>query len=91
MISAQLRELEARRLQLVALGAQHRAALARAFDAWAEPIALIDRGIAVWNYVRARPLLLAAGMALVVLLKRRHAIAWMPGAIAAWRLYRRAR
>lgn len=91
MMSGQLRELQARRAQLVALGMRQRAEVARAFDAWAEPIALIDRGIALWNYLRARPLLIAAGMAFLVVLKRRRAIAWMPGVVAAWRLYRSTR
>jgi len=91
MISAQLRELHARRAYLVALGARQRAEVTRAFEAWAEPIALIDRGIALWNYLRARPLLIAAGTALLVVLKRRRAIKWMPGVIAVWKLYRSAR
>jgi hypothetical protein len=91
MSSGRLVKLQARRAHLVALAARQRADIARAFEAWKGPAALIDRGVAVWNFLKARPLLLAAGAALVVVLRRRHAMTWLSGAVALWRLYRTAR
>ncbi|HWQ37199.1 MAG TPA: YqjK family protein [Burkholderiales bacterium] len=91
MISARLRHLQARRAQLVALAARQRDDLAAGLRALSGPVRLVDRGIAAWHYLKARPLWLAAGVALIVALQRRRAVAWMSGALALWRLYRTVR
>lgn len=91
MSAGRLLELQARRAHLIALAARQRTDIAHAFQAWEGPAALIDRGVAAWNYLRARPLLLAAAAALVVILRRRHAARWLSGAVAIWRLYRTAK
>lgn len=91
MISTRLRQLQARRAHLVALAARQRDELAEGLQALSGPVRLVDRGIAAWNYLKVRPLWTAAGVALIVALKRRRALTWMSGALALWRLYRTVR
>jgi hypothetical protein len=91
MSSERLRELQVRRAHLLALAARQRLEIARSLEAWEGPMVLINRGIIVWKFLRSRPLLLAAGAALLVMLKRRRAMTWLSSAVALWRLYRVAR
>jgi hypothetical protein len=88
MSAARLAQLQSRRAYLVALAAQQRADMARSFEAWKGPAALVDRGVAAWRFLKARPLLLAAGATLVVIVRRRRAMTWLSGLAALWRLYR---
>ena len=52
------------------------------------PIKIADRGIAVARYVRDRPLVLGAVVAVMGVIKRRGLWKWAKRGFVAWRTYR---
>jgi hypothetical protein len=52
------------------------------------PIKVADRGIAAVRYLRVRPLLLGAVVALIAVIQRRGLWKWAKCGLVAWRAYR---
>jgi hypothetical protein len=87
---SRLDALHRRRAQLVLRTAAQRDAVTRDFVVLEGPFALADRGVAAVRYLRAHPLFVLAGVALVVALRPRRALVWAGRGLAAWRTYRLA-
>ncbi len=81
-------ELARHKERLIARAGQQRAEIIDAFRRWEKPAAAIDRGIAVARFLRAHPLLLAAGLALAAALGPRNLIRWLGRGLVAWRTWR---
>lgn len=71
-----LARIEAQRGQVAELGSR-----------WQTPLALADQGIAVARYLRANPVLVA-GVAAVVVLRRRGVLGLLRGGLRVWQGYR---
>jgi YqjK-like protein len=81
-------QLQRRRERLVLMAAAQRDAVARDFRPLERPFALADSAVSAVQYLRAHPGFVVAGIAVVVVLRPRRAIAWVSRGIAAWRGYR---
>jgi hypothetical protein len=78
-----------RRERLVARAGAHRAAIAGTFFELQEPAAIADRALGVARFLRAHPLLTAAGVAVAAVALRRPGVLTLAGrALAVWRLWR---
>ncbi len=84
------RILERRRL-LVSQAAAQRFALAQEAARWKPRLALADRGLAVFRYVRRYPALLAGAGVLAALLRPRIGGIWLQRGVLAWQLVRSLR
>ena len=76
-----------RRAALVAQAAAQRDELDRLIEPWQKPLALVDRGIEIVQRLRAHPLVIAAGVALLVWMGRRKLSRWAGRIAAVWQLY----
>lgn len=87
-VEQRLVELSRRRAELVARGAAQRAELGEISQSWRRPLAMVDRGVTVWRYLRVHPALLAGlGVAFAVA-KPRRAARWLGRGWALWRFFR---
>ncbi len=73
-----------RRATLVAKAAAQRDELGRLVGPWQKPLALVDRGIGIVRRLRAHPLAVAAGVALLVGIGRGR---WAGRIWAVWQIY----
>ncbi len=87
-MNERLLRVREQRARLVERAARQREALAEDVAAFATPIALADRGLAIVRYIRARPGLMAAAAALVVVLRPRRSFAWIRSGFALWQTWR---
>lgn len=69
-------KIAAQRGQLVEMGAQ-----------WQMPLAIADQGVAVVRFIRANPVLIA-GVAALLVIRRRGAAGLMVGIWRMWKTYR---
>ncbi|MHB9103314.1 MAG: YqjK family protein [Sulfuricella sp.] len=70
-------ELSRRRAELVARSAAQRAELGELCHVWRVPLAIADRGVTVWRFLRVHPaLLVGLGVAFAVARPRR-AVKWL--------------
>lgn len=76
-----------RRSELLAKIDAQREQLTRAGVRWRMPLALADQGLAVWRFMRARPVLVAGVTALLVW-RRRGAVGAIKLGWRAWKGYR---
>lgn len=76
-----------RRGELKARIATQREQLAEAGMYWQKPLALADQGLAVARYLRARPVLVAGGVALLII-RRRGLMGLVRSGWLVWRGYR---
>ena len=76
-----------RRAALVAQAAAQRDELGRLIVPWQKSLALVDRGIEIVQRLRAHPLAIAAGVALLVWMGRRRLSRWTERFWAVWQLY----
>lgn len=83
-----LERLRAKRERLVARAAVQREEIVLLAKRWEKPLAVADRGLDALEYVRARPGLVIAAVAIVAVLQPRRAIRWARRIWAAWRGYR---
>jgi hypothetical protein len=83
--------LAERRLQLVAKAAAQRTALAHDMERWRPRLALADRGIAVFQYVRLHPALMLGPMLLLALFRPRRTSKWLQRGWMAWQFGRKLR
>ncbi len=81
-------QIHARRERLLARSAAQRDELALLLAPLKGPLAIADRGIAVAQYARAHPGLVAIAAAVFVLLSPRRAFRWARRAFTVWRSYR---
>lgn len=91
MNDGELQRIVERRTRLVAQAAAQRAALAQDMAPWRPRLALADRGIAVVNYVRRYPALLAGIGLLVAALRPHRAAGWLQRGWLVWQVGRRLR
>ncbi|HTO47148.1 MAG TPA: YqjK-like family protein [Burkholderiales bacterium] len=83
-----LDQIHARREQLLARSAAQRDELALLLAPLKGPLALADRGLAVAQYVRAHPGLVAIAVAGFVVFSPKRAFRWARRAFSVWRGYR---
>jgi hypothetical protein len=83
-----LDQISARRERLLARSAAQRDELALLLAPLKGPLAVADRGIAVAQYARAHPGLVAIAAAIFVVLSPKRAFRWARRAFAVWRSYR---
>lgn len=76
-----------RRGELLARIAAQRGQVAQLASRWEAPLALADQGLAVARYLRAHPVLVAGGVALLVL-RRRGVSGLLRGGLRVWQGYR---
>ena len=81
-------QIHVRRERLLARSAAQRDELALLLAPLKGPLAIADRGIAVAQYARAHPGLVAIAAAVFVLLSPRRAFRWARRAFTVWRSYR---
>jgi hypothetical protein len=81
-------DIARRRERLIARAALQRDTVAVACRTLERPAALIDRGVGAVMYLKAHPLLLAAGVLAVTLLGRRNLAAWAGRGWVLWRAWR---
>ena len=78
-----------RRERLVARAGAQRAAIAGTFLELQEPAAIADHALGAVRFLRAHPLLTAAGAAVAAVALRRPGVLLLAGrALAVWRLWR---
>jgi hypothetical protein len=77
-----------RRAGLVARAAAQRSEIVRVAQHWRTPLALVDRGADLMRTLRAHPLAILIGVALLVRLSRGRRSAWFGRIWTAWTLYR---
>lgn len=73
---------------LVERAAGQREQIHRDVAALAGPIAVADRGIALYRFVRERPALVAVAGGILLALRPRRALAWGRRAFLLWRGFR---
>lgn len=87
-VSQKLRECDQRRELLLARIALQRVRVSLELHNLDKPIRMVDRGIGVIHYLKAHPLLVAAGVAVVTVLGRRRLAAWVGRGWVVWRSVR---
>ena len=82
-------EIARRRERLIARAGAQRAAIAGTYHELEAPAAIADRALGVARFLRAHPLLTAAGAAVAAVALRRPGVLLLAGrALAVWRLWR---
>ncbi len=79
-----------RRAELVERSAAQRAELAGACLAWRAPLAMADRGVAVWRFAKRHKVLVAGMGAMLAVVRPFHTLKWLKRGWILWRLYRGA-
>ena len=85
-MNPELRHLAERRRRLVARSATQRSALARDLEALRAPLALADQGLAVLQYVRRHPALIAGAALLLAVLRPRLTGRWLRRGLMLWQV-----
>ena len=79
-----------RRARLVAEAEAQRRALSRALTVARSALRVVDRAIALANWLRARPYLVVAAVAAIAALRPKFALAWGVRLVTLWRVARLA-
>lgn len=87
-IQDRLIEIARRKERLIARAEAQRAAIGASFRQLERPISVIDRGLEIARFFRARPLLVAAIVTAVLAFRRHGLLSLASRALAAWRLWR---
>lgn len=90
-MSADLERIAERRRVLVSQAAAQRFVLGQEVAQWKPRLALADRGIAVFRYVRRHPALLAGAGVVAMLLRPKRGGVWLQRGLIAWQLVSRWR
>jgi YqjK-like protein len=80
-----LAEILDRRARLIAEADSQRRTLAADLDACRSVVVVVDRGIALARWLRARPYLVVAAVTAIAVLKPRFALAWSARIVTLWR------
>jgi hypothetical protein len=83
-------DLARRKERLITRIEQQRGTLSGAWHAWEKPAALVDRGVAFVGFLKSHPLLIAAGVAVVVVLRLHKLKGWVGRGLILWRVWRSA-
>lgn len=86
-MNPRLTAISRRRAALVARAAAQRAEVGRLVDCWRTPLTLADRGIALVRGMRAHPLALAVGMALLARVPGGRLGLWVERLWTGWQLF----
>ena len=86
-MNTRLAEITRHRAALVAQATAQREEVARLTQPWRMPLALADYGITLVRTLRMYPLAIAAGVALLVRMRRKRLSVWIERIWAAWQLY----
>lgn len=87
-MNARLTTIARRRAALVAQIAAQRTELDRLMQPWRMPLALADRGMALAHRLRAHPLAVAVGVALLTRMGRGRLGVWIGRIWTTWQVYR---
>jgi len=87
-VKVRLVEIARRKERLIARAESQRLAIAGNFRPLQGPIAIIDRGVMLTRYLRGHPLLVAALVAAVVIVRRRGLLSLAGRALSVWRIWR---
>jgi hypothetical protein len=87
-MNPRLTAIARRRAALVAQAAAQRQDLDRLIRPWQMPLALTDHGIALVRRLRAHPLVIVVGVALLSRMGRGRLGVWVGRIWTAWQLYR---
>ncbi|MBX3664694.1 MAG: YqjK-like family protein [Burkholderiales bacterium] len=90
-MSGDLERIAERRRWLVSQAAAQRLVLSQEMAQWRPRLALADRGLAVFRYVRRYPALLAGAGVLAALLRPRTGGLWLQRGVLVWQLARSLR
>ncbi len=85
-MNATLLQLAERRATLLERSAAQRAHLSQALAPWRAPLAMVEQGLTVVNYVRGHPALLVGVVAFVAVLRPRRGARWLGRGWLAWRV-----
>ncbi len=85
-MSSRLLAIQQRRANLVARAAAQRQDVREQFAAWSGPISVVDRIVAVFQRLYALPLMIPAGAALMLWLRRRRKWLWAGRLWSVWQL-----
>ena len=83
-----IEQIHARRERLLTRSSAQRDELALLLAPLKGPLAVVDRGVAVAQYARAHPGLVAIAAAVFMLLSPKRAFRWARRAFTVWRGYR---
>ena len=90
MFTGSLTELARRKEQLIARAEQQRRVISVSCLQLQKPLTMVDRGIVAVRYLRAHPLLLAAGVLAAAAIGRRNLLGWTGRGLFIWRALRSA-
>lgn len=88
MFTDNLIELARRKERLIARSEQQRVVVSVACLQLQKPLRVVDRGIAIAHYLKARPLVLAAGVAAFAIVHPRNLLRWAGRGLFLWRAWR---
>lgn len=91
MFTDSLTELARRKERLIARAEQQRIVISASCLQLRKPLGMVDRGIAVVHYLKAHPLLLAAGILAMAAIGRRNLLGWAGRGLFVWRALRSVR
>jgi len=81
--------LAQRRNQLMLIAEKQRRQIAQVVDIWREPLAMVDRGIVVLNYLKKHPIwLVGGGVVLLKILGSGNVRKWLSRGFVKWQLMR---
>lgn len=88
MFTSDLIELARRKERLIARSEQQRIEISVACLRLRTPLSVADRGIAIARYLKAHPLVLAAGVAVAAIAGRHNLLRWAGRGLFLWRAWR---
>lgn len=91
MMNQKLTRLAERRHRLVAQAAAQRIALAHDVEPLRARLALVDRGVNAFRYIRRHPALLAGAALMLAAWRPRYVVKWLQRGWLAWQVGRRLR
>jgi len=80
-------EIARRKERLIARAGAQRAAIGETIRQLRRPIGVLDHGLEVVRFLQAHPLLVASGVALLAVFRRRRLVSLTGSLLTAWRLW----
>lgn len=88
MFTDDLIELARRKERLIARSEQQRIVISVACLRLQKPLGVVDRGIAIARFLKANPLVLAAGVVAAAIVGRSNLLRWVGRGLVVWRAWR---
>ena len=83
-----LQKLADRRQYLIDQAALQRMSLARNVHSWRKPLAIADKGLSMWHFIKQHPILIASDSAALLSLARPNGIGkWFRRSLLAWHIF----